>query len=421
MAKTIPENLTSFRNRMDGKLSSISGCVSKIVTGVTDLSSCSQTVKSGVSENYKSSTSDNQAIIKLDNTITILNGISSEVENTINSAVSKSETIITNVNSLEELIKVIDEQDKIIREENAKDEETRNFGRLNGAKSTKTTKENEFDQLVEKTNTVYEELIGMDKSTEVDTTTGDSSSTQSGADTLATYTQYLNNLKYGSFTQQSFTSSTGQTMQYWLYVPDYGTEVTGLPVMMYLHGGGGDENSMTRLTYHGLTKCIANKEITPSGIVICHLVTKFFTEETTQTLKELTDTVVKTYNADPNRISISGHSYGAVQSYQMVNTYPNYYAACIPISGSTDVTSSFKDTKVWAFHGGFDNKGSISKLDDVKTRLSQIDSMGGDTQLYVFDRMGHAYVQDKTYEGQFESPDGKVESPLEWAFKQTKA
>ena len=213
MAKTIPENLTSFRNRMDGKLSSISGCVSKIVTGVTDLSSCSQTVKSGVSENYKSSTSDNQAIIKLDNTITILNGISSEVENTINSAVSKSETIITNVNSLEELIKVIDEQDKIIREENAKDEETRNFGRLNGAKSTKTTKENEFDQLVEKTNTVYEELIGMDKSTEVDTTTGDSSSTQSGADTLATYTQYLNNLKYGSFTQQSFTSSTGQTMQ----------------------------------------------------------------------------------------------------------------------------------------------------------------------------------------------------------------
>ena len=132
-------------------------------------------------------------------------------------------------------------------------------------------------------------------------------------------------------------------------------------------------------------------------------------------------TVVKTYNADPNRISISGHSYGAVQSYQMVNTYPNYYAACIPISGSTDVTSSFKDTKVWAFHGGFDNKGSISKLDDVKTRLSQIDSMGGDTQLYVFDRMGHAYVQDKTYEGQFESPDGKVESPLEWAFKQTKA
>ena len=261
----------------------------------------------------------------------------------------------------------------------------------------------------------------MDKDASVEASAGDTSGATTGTNALATYTQYLSNLKYGSFTQQSFTSSNGQTMQYWLYVPDYGTEVSGLPVMMYLHGGGSDENSMTSITYHGLTKCIANQEITPSGIVICPLVTKFFTEETTQTIKELTDSVVQTYNADPNRISISGHSYGAVQSYQMVNTYPDYYAACIPISGSTDVTSSFKDTKVWAFHGGFDNKGSISKLDDVKTRLSQIDSMGGDTQLYVFERMGHAYVQDRTYEGQFESPDGKVESPLEWAFNQTKA
>ena len=225
---------------------------------------------------------------------------------------------------------------------------------------------------------------------------------------------------FGSFAkQETFVASNGLKMEYYLYQPDYGQDVTGLPVMMYMHGGGSD-NSISSLLSRGLSKALNEKTINPSGIVIIPFIKDFTDKKTVPALKELTDYVVETYHADPNRISVSGHSYGGITTYRLINAYPDYYAAAIPISGWTDeVSDSFKNVKIWAFNGKLDT-GSHTSWSGAVNAVDKINNMGGNATLYTYEKYGHGYVQDKTYEGEFESPDGDTVSPLEWAFRQKK-
>ena len=224
---------------------------------------------------------------------------------------------------------------------------------------------------------------------------------------------------YGTFTEKSFKDpETGLTMPYYLYYPNYdGKQVDGLPVMMYMHGGS-NNNSASALLARGLSKSLREKTVNPSGIVIVPFIHSFSDKRTLPTLKHLYDNVVEEYHADKSRLSVSGHSSGGIMTYKLINAYPNYFAAAIPISGFTQVTDAFKYTRVWAFNGELDTGGSTSNA-GAKKAVEQINAIGGNATLHTYARAGHAYVQDYTYEGkEYESPDGESITPLEWAYKQ---
>lgn len=233
-------------------------------------------------------------------------------------------------------------------------------------------------------------------------------------------TSALGAASYGTFTEETFTASNGLEVKYYLYKPSYNgsTDVSGLPVMLYIHGGGSN-NSYSNVLARGLSKELNEKTITPSGICIIPYVKNFSDKRTVPALKELTDEVVKTTNADSNRISVSGHSYGGITTYNLINSYPNYFAAAIPISGFTEVTDAFKYTKVWAFNGEYDH-GTRTSNSGAKACVDQINAIGGQASFYSYKGYGHSYVQDFTYERTFESPDGIEEEPIEWAFRQKK-
>lgn len=239
--------------------------------------------------------------------------------------------------------------------------------------------------------------------------------------TLSLSTSALGTPSYGTFEKQSFKASNGLTVNYYLYRPSYnGTvDVEGLPVIMYMHGGG-NNNSASSLLARGLSKELNNQSVNPSGICIIPFIQNFSDKRNVQALRELTDTVVSTYHADPNRISVSGHSSGAIMTYKLVNAYPNYYAAAMPISGFSKINDeSFRNTRVWAFNGELD-KGSATSNAGAAKAVNYINSIGGNATLYTYKGAGHAYVQDYTYQREFESPDGDVTTPLEWAFRQVK-
>jgi predicted peptidase len=240
-----------------------------------------------------------------------------------------------------------------------------------------------------------------------------------GVETLSTYTQYLDNLKYGTFTLEHFTASNGVKIDYYLYIPDYGTTVEGLPVFMYMHGGGQQTGvGMNSCQGSGLTKALANKTVTPSGIVICPHIRDFDKDYTFVALKGLCDEVVTTQKADPDRVSVGGHSWGAITAYNLVNKYPGYFSACVPISGSNKVTDAFKDTRVWAIHGTKDlNSTSRTYYYKAVDAVDQINAEGGDATLTSLKGKGHG-IAVEVMEGKYTSPDGKEESPFEWAFRQ---
>ena len=248
-------------------------------------------------------------------------------------------------------------------------------------------------------------------------------SSSTSTSTTVSSTSSLGTPSFGTLTEHSYQAPNGLKLNYYLYIPNYGqpevTSATGLPVMLYMHGGG-NNNYYGGVLERGLAKEINEKNINPSGLVVIPYIKNFSDSRNLEALKSLVDDVVKNYNADANRISVSGHSNGAITTYKLINKYPNYFAAAIPISGFQQVTDSFKYTKVWAFNGEYDH-GNYTSNSGAQKAVQQINSMGGVAKLYTYKGYGHSYVQDFTYEREFESPDGDVTTPLEWAMRQTKS
>ena len=240
----------------------------------------------------------------------------------------------------------------------------------------------------------------------------------SAASTLSTDLSSLGTPTYGVFEERSFTASNGLTIRYYLYRPNYNGSVDteGLPVMLYMHGGG-NNNSWSNTLARGLSKELREQTVNPSGICIIPFVQNFGSSKTIPALKELCDQVVSDTKADPNRVSVSGHSYGGITTYRLLNAYPGYFSAAITISGFDKVTDALTQTRIWGFNGELDHGGNTSNSGHANV-INQINAMGGDATFYSYKGAGHGYVQDYTYEREFESPDGDVTTPLEWAFRQ---
>ena len=412
MAKEIPGELKTFKEKVEPGIGTMRSTVSQISSGIEQVKSASSAAKAALQEAYSGNTGASQAIAKFDSINQIVDSIKSDIESTINGAIGQADSLIAKIKELETKQKeIIALESSLSTEKNKKEPDS---STISSIQSKLNDANEEFDKGVTEAQDMLAALKGLDKSI----TSAQEAAGASGT-ALDTYSQYLGNLKYGSFIKDVFHAST-MDIPYYLYVPDYGTTVTGLPVFMYIHGGRKADNYVGSWET-GVTKKLMERQITPSGIVISPYCKNFDSEATLVALRELTDDVVKRYHADTNRISVGGASYGAITAYQMVNANPGYYSACVPIAGYDNVTSAFRDVKVWALHGVRDlkQKGSRTDYNVAKQKMNEINQIGGSAILSDMPG-GHTHSQDKAFEGSYTSPDGKVENPLEWAFRQTK-
>lgn len=224
---------------------------------------------------------------------------------------------------------------------------------------------------------------------------------------------------YGTFEHMSYKASNGKTVDYYMYVPNYGTQnVSGLPIHVYMHGSGETGGGVLKI---GLPKIIQEQRINPSGIVLClqaHTTKDFYDKNYQAAVVELTQQVAKDYGGDTNRISLSGHSMGAIAGYKMIGNYPNVFSAFVPISGVPSNLDSVSNVKTWAFHGSQDSNCEYKYTVSAINKLQQT---GASAYLYTFQGKGHGNVQNYTFEDEYEDENGQKINPLEWAFKQTKS
>lgn len=416
MAREVSAELKSFKEAVGPNITAMNKCTSDIASKIDELTNSINSSKSEIETAYVTS-GDNKAVTKFTNTSEIVLQMKSDIESTISGALGKANSLIEKITALEELATKIKTSEAAVSRESSKTEVDE--AALASARSNLSSLEKEFDNNLPEAESLLAELKSLDKSADVGSVDTSSESTNNN---LNTYTEYLTNLKYGSFTHQQFEDSNHNVIDYYLYVPDNVENISGLPVMLYMHGAGKDSTQSSCLNY-GLPNKIMNQEINPQGIVICPFIKNHTSDETLTTLKELTDNVVSTYNADSNRVSLSGHSYGAMVAYKLVNEYPDTYSAVVPISGWDEVTDAFKTTKVWAFHGVYDNQGDQNRHTTYNGQVNAVNSIkniGGTAEMTTL-KMGHAYTQNKTYETTYLSPDGIEENPLDWAFRQKKS
>ena len=238
-------------------------------------------------------------------------------------------------------------------------------------------------------------------------------------------------LSFGSFEKHVYTASDGTKIDYMLYKPYYdGKEASGLAMHVYLTGAGMRNTGDSIMTYNGVGKNLKNRTQTPSNMVmIPHVVNgrQYESEKFRNLLAEMAVNVTKENNGDTNRISLGGHSYGAITAYRIVDTHPNTFSAIVPVSGSAKIsnTDSFKNIKIWAFHGTRDNPGNNTDYKQVVKVMQQLQSAGVNATLHAYSdypNCFHTHTADTTYSNEFESPEGETINPIEWAFKQkTKA
>lgn len=186
-----------------------------------------------------------------------------------------------------------------------------------------------------------------------------------------------------------------------------------LPLLVYLHGFGEhrpehrhkiQDNGVLSSKHVLLKQCYI---LCP----ICHVGKQW--ESTV-----IIDTIRKCFKGDMDarRIYITGISMGGTAIWQLLNDFPNFFAAAIPVCGGNNLlqianihkgisTSAIPKTvtAVWAFHG---KKDVIIPVYTVLNLMQNLKKGRKDHKITIFNTKGHwiwkdVYQRDDIYEWLF--------------------
>jgi predicted peptidase len=87
----------------------------------------------------------------------------------------------------------------------------------------------------------------------------------------------------------------------------------------------------------------------------------------------MVDQVLGEYRTDPDRVYLTGLSYGGYGAWYLAGTYPERWAAVSPICGDANLTLAHKlaeaQVPLWIFHGGRDVRVKPQWVYDVANAL----------------------------------------------------
>ena len=197
----------------------------------------------------------------------------------------------------------------------------------------------------------------------------------------------------------------GEKFGYLLFLPkDYGSDNRKWPVMMFLHGSGERGDDLNLVKVHGPPKLVEQRPDFPFIVVSpqCPKDRSWNGDVQSHLLAELLDSVLTRFNADRERVTVTGLSMGGFGSWTLAARYPNRFAAAVPIcgGGDPDDAQKLKSTPFWVFHGAKD-VGVPLKLSEEM--VSAIQRVGGNAKLTVYPEAGHdswteTYQNEAVYE-----------------------
>ena len=217
-------------------------------------------------------------------------------------------------------------------------------------------------------------------------------------------------------------------MSYYVLIPEGST--ANMPVVVFLGGDGinnyfSSSSEKTISSLHGLPIVSASINgsayssgkfilVVPQGkgakqSIIQNGQTKYYNGTTwtdngvPDTVMAIINSVINEYNADKNRISLTGFSRGAVGVWNYIYKYNDYFSAALPISCCGLNGSDYqrlKTTDVYAVTG-YDHNGAYTSC--MNNYVNKINSAGGNSKYYntkVYDHgsnQGIVYKNSKTY------------------------
>ena len=190
----------------------------------------------------------------------------------------------------------------------------------------------------------------------------------------------------------SISPSGGETMKYWLNIPE-GAHENGA-VLLFLHGTGETKKpdrvkNLPQVQFPDKYKGDKYILVAPVGNK------EYFLERSAKnTLKALLEQVIKEYKVDRNKVYIAGFSGGTVGAWGFANDNPGYFKGALMVSCCGGFrASNFKNTKVLAISGTEgDEKFYVNCMQE---NVDSVLAAGGVAKKITLDGYNHGEVQQK--------------------------
>jgi predicted esterase len=182
--------------------------------------------------------------------------------------------------------------------------------------------------------------------------------------------------------RKAYRSAVDQTLQpYRLFVPSAYDSSKATPLVVALHGMGGDENSIFDQYANGAMKREADRL---GFLVVCPKgrdTASMYRGSAEQDVLDVLAEVRRDYKIDPNRIYLMGHSMGAYGTWTTAMNHPDLFAALGPISGGGDSNGMAKIHHIpqYVVHGDDDRTVNVSN----SRRMVEAGKAAGTEIVYV--------------------------------------
>jgi predicted peptidase len=197
--------------------------------------------------------------------------------------------------------------------------------------------------------------------------------------------------------QFQFTRTLSARLHYLLFLPKgYDAKAEKhWPLMLFLHGAGERGTNIWAVATHGPPKIVATRPDFPFILVSPQCPEHQLWSR--DVLLALLDDIIATYAVDTNRVYLTGLSMGGYGTWDLGLSYPERFAAIVPICGGGDrITAmlssgnksrALRTLGIWAFHGG---KDPVVPLTESQRMVEIVKKLGAhDVKLTVFPEASH--------------------------------
>ena len=162
--------------------------------------------------------------------------------------------------------------------------------------------------------------------------------------------------RYGDIEKYYKSGVDGTYQPYRLYIPTDYNPSSSYPLLVILHGMGGDQNTMFDAYGNGALTKLAEQHsylvVAPKGREPAAM----YLGAAEQDVMDVLADVRRAYKVNPNRIYLGGHSMGAYGTWSVAADHPDMFAALAPISGGGDlsIAAKLKGVPQFVVHGDAD-------------------------------------------------------------------
>lgn len=213
-----------------------------------------------------------------------------------------------------------------------------------------------------------------------------------------------------AYERHEFTAKDGTRLSYWLMKPGDAEPDAKYPLVLALHGRGGNTEAATVLARPELRKkhpCfVLAPAVSRKGVwAVPADFRKLPGKPHLPAVLEALEAVRDAHPVDPDRIYVTGQSMGGFGTFGAIAARPDLFAAAMPVCGGWTPADApkMKDVAFRVFHGGADRTVPVERS---RAMVEAVRRAGGDPEYTEYEGVGHnswskAYADPATWEWLF--------------------